>query len=111
MSLVWRWLLAFGLTVAIEIPLASWLLRGALQRRVALALVAQLASHPLVWFVFPELPVRYWTMIAIAETWAVVVEALIFVFVGQERWQRALGISLMTNGASYAIGLALRGVL
>jgi hypothetical protein len=52
------WSLAFLLTVAVEVPLVVALTQGSprgMQARAAFAFVAQLMTHPLVWFVFPEM--------------------------------------------------------
>jgi len=52
------WLRAFALTLLAEIPIATPLLstvdRG-VARRIAIVVVANLATHPLVWFLFPGL--------------------------------------------------------
>lgn len=50
-----RWLIAFGLTLAIEVPLAGALLlryEPSRSRLVAKLFFANLATHPL-WFAFP----------------------------------------------------------
>jgi hypothetical protein len=106
------WLHAFALTVVIELLVATPLLApsGApWKRRAAIVLLANLASHPLVWFVFPE-----WTMgsaarLGLSEAWAVGVEAAAYALVwpALER-PRAFGVSALANGASLSIGLLLR---
>jgi hypothetical protein len=109
MQLVLQWLAAFALTVAIEVPIASVLLRGPRGRRVVLALVAQCASHPAVWFIFPELPVRYRVMLILAESWAVLSESAIYALLGDGvSWRRAFGVSLLANTASYLAWPLLR---
>lgn len=109
MDLVLHWLVAFALTVAIEVPLATALLRGPYRRRVTLAVVAQCASHPAVWFIFPELPLRYPIMLVVAESWAVLSEAAIYALLGDGvSPRRALGVSLLANAASYLASLLLR---
>jgi hypothetical protein len=111
LDFVLRWLVAFGVTVAVEVPIVTLLLPRAGRprgRRVALALVAQAASHPAVWFVFPELPLRYAALIALAESWAVLSEAAIYRALGDGvGWRRAFGVSLLANGASYLVSLLL----
>jgi hypothetical protein len=109
MEYVLRWLVAFALTVAIEVPLVTLLLRGPLRRRVALAIVAQCVSHPAVWFVFPELGLRYPVMLLVAESWAVLSETAVYALLGDGvSPRRALGVSLLSNGASYLAWLVLR---
>ena len=51
------WLAAFLLTVAVEVPVAALLLRRAEPDRVRLVLLvvfANLATHPIVWFVVSQ---------------------------------------------------------
>lgn len=111
-GLVIAWAKAFFLTVLVEIPIASFVLRDldrSWARRAVLALFASLATHPAVWFIFPRLDLTYPQMIAAAETWAVVIEAVFygFTFRGLEPW-RAVGVSLLANGASFGTGLLVR---
>jgi hypothetical protein len=64
------WARAFALTVAVELAVAPLLLRpgeASLARRLATVFVAQLASHPVVWFVLPELALRRTAFLAVAE--------------------------------------------
>jgi hypothetical protein len=67
--------------VLVETPLAASLLRPAeprLYRRVALVLFANVASHPAVWFIFPELGLPCIPVLVLAEAWAVLSEALFY---------------------------------
>jgi hypothetical protein len=106
------WLLAFGLTVVVEVPIVTWLLRGRDPggwRLALLVVFANLATHPAVWFVFPQLfyagTVEY---LAAAETWAIVVEAVFYgLTVRPMTPARAVGIALAANGASFLVGLAV----
>ena len=113
MEYVARWFTAFLFTVAVEVPIATTFLRGKepfpVWRRFVLALAAQCASHPAVWVVYPELPIPYWTMIVIAETWAFGSETVLYAALGRGvSWRRAAGVSLVANGLSYGIGLLLQ---
>jgi hypothetical protein len=109
MELVLRWLAAFALTLAIEVPLATLLLPGPRRRRITLAVVAQCVSHPAVWFVFPELPLSYRMMLVVAESWAVLSEAAVYALLGDGvSPRRALGVSLLTNATSFLASLLLR---
>lgn len=109
------WLWAFLLTEAVEVPiyLRALLARDdpqrAFDRLLPAALVAFGASaltHPIVWFVMPQLiPNNYALMVAVAETFAVLAEAA---------WLRAFGLrralwwALFANAASVLVGLGLR---
>jgi hypothetical protein len=95
-----QWLVGFVFTQAVEMPLyvsatASW----------RVAFFASALTHPVVWFLFPLLPLAYWPMVALAELFAVLAEAW---------WLRAHGVSrallwsLAANGASATVGLLSR---
>ena len=93
------WLLAFLFTQAVEAPL---------YRRVTswrVALLASTFTHPFVWFAFPRLPLPYWWMVGVAETFAVLVEAAWLRFNGV---RHALVLSFLVNAASVALGLLSR---
>jgi hypothetical protein len=105
------WLRAFGLTLFIELLLAVPLLaaveRRAL-RRAAAVLVANLATHPLVWFLFPGLALGRPARLVLSEAWALLAEAVVYLLVWPAlRLRRALLVSLVANGASAAAGLVL----
>lgn len=100
-----RWLVAFVLTQAFEVPL--YLRAGASWRT---ALLASTLTHPVVWFVFPLLGrwgLGYWGMVVAAELFAVSLEALWLSFNGV---RRALGWSLLANATSLGGGLLLRAM-
>jgi uncharacterized membrane protein len=105
------WLRAFALTVLIELVIAlPWLRRAEprVGRRLAGIVLANLATHPLVWFLFPGLLVPYGARIALSELWAFLGETCVYKFV----WptlplQRAALVSLVANGTSFGIGLLL----
>jgi hypothetical protein len=106
-----RWLEAFALTLTVEIPIGFLLLRRFEPRPVVLAaklFFANLATHPLVWFAFPLLPIPYWIALGVAETFAVVTEA-VFYLVALEglRPARAAATSLVANAASCGLGFLL----
>ena len=105
------WLRAFAITLVVEIPIATPLLAAverSVGRRIAIVVVANLATHPLVWFLFPGLafgePVRF----ALSEAWAVLAEIVVYKLVWSSlRLRRAALISLAANAASVAAGFAL----
>ena len=93
------WLIAFGLTQVLEVPVYTRV------TTVKTAFLASALTHPVVWFVFPLLPLPYGVMVFAAEVFAVVVEALWL------RWNgvpRALLWSFLANAFSASVGLALR---
>jgi hypothetical protein len=106
------WVRAFGLTVTAEMVVAVPLLRRAessVARRAAVVLLVNLATHPLVWFLFPGLALGYATKLAMSEVFAVGVEAGAYgLIVRSLGAPRGLLVSLLANGASLALGLALR---
>ncbi len=109
MTTAGTWLLAFALTCALEIPVVLALTRGhgRRSRRALVAFAAQVLTHPLVWFVFPELTSLSPNMrFVLAELMAVVVEAVAYVlFVPELPRLRAFGVSGIANGLSFGIGL------
>lgn len=104
------WLRAFGLTLVVELPIAAPLLGAAeprLARRTAVVVVANLATHPLVWFAFPGLALGHGARLALSEAWAFMAELAIYLLVWPAlRFRRAALVSLAANVASFAVGLA-----
>lgn len=104
------WLIAFLLTLAIECPIVVALLRRADRpaRLFALAFFANLATHPLVWFVFPELHLPYLAWLALAEVFAFLAEAAFFrLTVPRAGWRTALLAALAANASSFVAGLLI----
>ena len=103
------WFVAFVLTVAIELPIAAWILRRAepdLARRLALIVFANLVTHPAVWWVFSQLfLVGTLEYTLAAEAWAVGAEAVFYaVTIRNLGARRAIVVAVLANGASFAIG-------
>ena len=110
------WLRAFLLTLAVEVPLATWLLRRAeieSWRAAVIVFIANLATHPLVWFAWSQVfLIGTPEYVIAAETWAVAIEAVVYaVTIGGLGARRALLISLIANGASFALGRVVAGLL
>jgi hypothetical protein len=106
------WLLAFLVTVAVEAPVVLPLTRdtdAGVARRLTLIVFAQLATHPLVWFVFPRLVgLTGQGAATLAELWAWLAEAVFYALVLRRlSFVRALAISALANGASVVAGLVL----
>ena len=106
------WLRAFVVTVAAEAAIAAPLLRGAeprLARRLAAVALVNLATHPLVWFLFPGLGLGYVPRVAASELFALAVESAGYRVIWPALTPvRATGIAVLANGASWALGLVLR---
>jgi hypothetical protein len=104
------WVRYFALTAAIELLVAIPLLRdaGSLPRRATAVLVANLTSHPIVWFVIARVITERSVMVPVAEAWAIASEAVVYalVFPALPR-ARALGISGVANATSFLVGLVL----
>lgn len=94
------WASGFAFTQLVEVPLYAPV-TGSLR----VAFLASALRHPVVWFVFPLLPVSYSTMVWLAEAFAVLVEAW---WLKAHGVPRALWLSLVVNGLSASVGLALR---
>lgn len=117
MPLIVHWFKAFLLTLAIEQLAAGWALRRDVSwgRRVSIIAVCNIASHPAVWLVFPELGAglgwsRLFTLV-VSEVWAFGLEALIYaLFLGSGRARRAVYVATFANGVSLSLGLVLNAL-
>ncbi|MFI5261471.1 MAG: hypothetical protein ACHQZR_02805 [Candidatus Limnocylindrales bacterium] len=103
------WLAAFLLTVAVEVPLVLFLLRRTEPDRLRLGLLivfANLATHPIVWFVVPQVAlVGTMGYILLAEIWATAAEALFYwAAVRGLPARRALAVSVAANVSSFVVG-------
>ncbi len=108
------WLIAFSLTLGLELLVAVPLLwrwlrpstGGVIIRRV---LLVNAVSHPVVWFLLPHLELEYVLFLAIAESWAFLSEALLYRLLWSKLgFRRAALLSLLANGASLGFGLLLQ---
>ncbi|MCA9620072.1 MAG: hypothetical protein KC731_13695 [Myxococcales bacterium] len=105
------WLIAFGFTQAIEMPIYLAALRRRWPLRLALAFLPTLVTHPFVWFGFVPLRralgIGYPATVVIVELFAIGVEAVIL-------WRlavrRPLLVSLLANLASVSFGFASRAL-
>jgi len=106
------WLTAFLVTVAVELAVAVPLLApssAGWARRAGVVALANLATHPLVWFAFPQTGLFGTERLAVSELFAVCVEAAAYRLVWPALGSmRAFGTSAVANGASLAVGLGLR---
>jgi hypothetical protein len=103
------WFAAFGLTLLVETPIAFFLLRRQAPDRVRLVIVilfANLATHPVVWYVVSQLLlVGTLDYTVVAELWATAAEALIYwAAIRGVSAPRAIGTAVAANAASYLVG-------
>jgi hypothetical protein len=106
------WLSAFVVTQLVETPVYALALTRdgpprPLWRRVAYGFLASLLTHPVVWFVIPELiPLtNYELFFVCAEGFALVAECLLMRALGL---RRPLMWALAANGGSVLVGYGLR---
>jgi len=116
MPLIAHWFRAFAWTLLLEQLAAGLALRQALPtwgRRASVIAVANIASHPAVWLIFPELGSGLgWTTrqsLIVSELWAFGLEAWIYwLFLGPGRLRLALRATVVANGVSLGLGFGLR---
>jgi hypothetical protein len=109
------WFAAFLVTLGVEAPIVLALTRGseiAAARRFAFVVFGQLATHPLVWFVFPRIAgLTGHAALALSEAWAWLAEAALYALALRGvTVTRALAVSAIANGASVLAGVALARV-
>ena len=106
---------ALLLSAAIEAPiawlvvrLARWPSRGPAHAAAAAA-VATAVTHPQLWTAVLWLAPSYgWAPVTLAsEAVVVVVEGVLMAWMAGLRLRHAMPLSLVTNGASFAVGLVL----
>lgn len=102
------WFPAFILTVAIETPIVWALARRSepdWRRLGILVLFANLATHPLVWFVFTQLfLVGTLAYTLAAESWAIAAEAVFYTVAMRLTVRRAVTVALAANVVSFVVG-------
>jgi hypothetical protein len=115
MLLIAQWFRAFAWTLGIELLVAGVWLRGTLPlgRRVGVICIANVATHPAVWLIFPELGAAlrwpsFGSLIA-SEVWAFGFEAFVYgLFLGAGKRRLAITTSVAANAASLGLGFVLR---
>ncbi len=106
----WAW--AFVRTLLVEVPLVVLLVRAlrsgtqpTLSRAGLVALLGSAVTHPLLWFVWPLVVQDYHRYLLSGELLVVALEALLlWALLRPLSLRRCLGVSLVVNGASMAIG-------
>jgi hypothetical protein len=106
------WVYIFSLTCLLELPIYVGLLRRVVRLPwgLLLCLVLNLLTHPLVWFVLPNLLENQVHYVLVAEAFAVVTEGL--ALLGIARWRRwegwpwlsLFGVAFFANAFSAAVG-------
>jgi hypothetical protein len=109
------WAKVFFLTLAVEIPIVVlWFRRDEPSgtRRGVVAAWATTATHPIVWFVFPpmcaSLGLGYVATVELAELFAWLAEAALFLVALRAPVSRAVLGSAAANAASLLATFALR---
>ena len=105
------WLQAFAVTAAVEgfvaVPLLAPV-EAHIGRRLAAVLLVNLATHPLVWFLFPGVAARYAVRVAFSEAWALAAETGGYWIIWPRLdMRRAFATSLLANAASFIVGLVV----
>jgi hypothetical protein len=106
------WFAAFLITLAVEAPIVLAMTRASevgVARRFAFVVFAQLATHPLVWFVFPRIAgLRGGTALLLSEQWAWLAETVLYALAFRGvKVTRAAAASALANGASLLVGAGL----
>jgi len=93
-----------AVVAASVLGLSGW---GQPLRGFATAVAATLMTHPVVWWVFPEIEMRtsYWTALALVELLVVLAETLAYRLILPTDGPRALALSLVANAASVGVGM------
>lgn len=108
------WFAAFLLTLMVEQIVATPVLApsgAGWFRRAGVVSLANLATHPLVWFAFPKLGLSATGRLVTAELFALSIETSAYLLVWPTlRPIRAFAASALANGASLGVGLSLRAL-
>ena len=100
--------MAFTFTQLIEVPVYFYALHEldlSKLKRISIAFGASAITHPIVWFIIPVLlPSSYLAMVVVAETFAVIVEAVYLCAFGL---RMCFSWSLVANALSFSFGLLL----
>ena len=108
--LLTRWWTAFLLTLAIEVPIFTWLTHKTVPfwRSAVGGVLCSCLTHPLLWFVWREVVTdRFW-YIASGELIVSALESVVFFAIARPiRFWQAVSISFLANAASYGFGLLI----
>ncbi len=111
MSYEFVWVRFFAFTVTVEMLVAFPMLASvdrSAARRIGAISIANLTTHPLVFFFFARVIHDRTALTFVAESWAVLAETGVYALVFSKlTWPRAFAVSALANGASYALGIVL----
>ncbi|MBM4364351.1 MAG: hypothetical protein FJ104_16860 [Deltaproteobacteria bacterium] len=114
LDLVLQWFAAFVTTAAVEVPIAALALRRAsvaVPRGVGLAVLAQFATHPMLWFILPTVLTGRTVYVVVGEATVTAMEAALYALAAPALgFRRAALVSIVANGASVAAGELLRAL-
>lgn len=105
------WLVAFVFTQCVEMGVYVHAHEASAQRpvseKIAIAFACSAITHPLVWFVIPDLSraagiAHWWTTVAICEAFAVIAEGILLT---SFRVRHAFVWALAANTCSFVMGL------
>ncbi len=104
------WLLAFALTLAIEVPIYAFGLRPRVPpaRGAAVGVGVNVVTHPLLWFGLSGLErtgASSWLVTLAAEVAVVFIEAALVIVAVRPGAVLALRVSATANGFSFGLGL------
>jgi hypothetical protein len=94
----------FLLTLVIELPLLFLFTKSTKLKVTKAALVSNILSLPVVWFVFPFLTSSYYAYLFSAETFAILFESITLNILLPISYKRAFLTALTINLASFLIG-------
>jgi hypothetical protein len=104
------WVKSFALTLIIEIPIFSVLVRREvpLWRGALAGALGTCFTHPCLWFIWPFVVRDYVPYIVSGELLIATIESLTFFAVARPiSIKKAIGVSFVANAASYGIGALL----
>lgn len=102
------YLLALGLTLAIEVPVVAALYPGRRRRLALVAVPANVVTHLALHFIFPRLLAPGAPALFLGEAFATLAEAAVYAVAGRDLG-RALVASALANAASFGAGVLLWG--
>jgi hypothetical protein len=103
------YLASLGATLSLEVPTVAIGYRGIVswRRSLAVALATNLATHGLLWSLWPFLQRDYVASLAVAESIIVLAEAACYRFLLGGTALRALALSALANLLSVAAGFGM----
>lgn len=110
MSYELKFLLALLITVAIETAVLFLILKYFFEKPklgliLFLGFICSFSTLPYLWFVLPVFIKTRYQFVIVAESFAVIIEALVYYVVLKVRFKNAFVISLICNMASFLAGL------